>query len=249
MKLLKFFILTLFFATYACGPSTTKKVSNTATNAALIGGKLTQQEVTNGLKEVLLLGADKAAKTLSQTNDLESPSKIKLPAAAQKITTELAQLKGFEDIEAALIENIAINTRLIAVNTHPIFTTAIQQLQFRNVEAILMGEGNAATTFFKKKAKKQLIKDLQPIIRQTLDDSSITEHWNAIIHNHKKIPFAEPPTVDFSDLIVEETMNVVLDIMGKEEVEIRTNKAARSSSILNKVFAIQDDNSMASLDR
>ena len=242
MNFSKLFLITLFFAVYACGPTTMKQV---ATPPTLIGGKLSQPEVTKGLKEALLLGVDKAKEVVSQTNNLDRPANISLPAATKKVTKELAKVKGFEDIEAALLENIANNTRQLVTQTHPVFTRAIKQLNFPDAEKVLMGKGNAATNFFEQTSRKQLAKALHPIIQQTLDQSSLTEHWDAIASNYGKIPFAEKVTLDFSELMTEETMNAMFTIIAKEEVEIRTNKAARSSAILAKVFALQDDNSMA----
>ena len=242
MNFSKLFIITLFFAVYACGPATVKQAT---TPPALIGGKLTQQDVTKGLKEALLMGADRAKKELSETNHLEYPVGIDLPAATKKVTEALAKVKGFEDIETALLENIANNTRQLVTQTHPVITSAIKQLNFPNAEKVLMGNGNAATNFFEQTSRKQLAKVLQPIVQQTLDQSSLTEHWNAIVINYGKIPFAEEVPFDFSELMTEETMNAMFTIIAKEEVEIRTNTAARSSAILAKVFALQDDHSMA----
>jgi hypothetical protein len=110
----------------------------------MISGASSTGDVAGGLKEALEVGVDNAVQSLSATNGyLESPYKILIPEEAQKVTSKVSKLPGFQNIEADLIAKMNEAAEIAAKKATPIFVNAIKQMSFSDATNILMGNDDA----------------------------------------------------------------------------------------------------------
>jgi len=173
---------------------------------------LTNVDIGNGLKQALELGVGEGAQKLSQANGfLNSPYKILLAA---------------EDASKS---------------AKPIFIDAIKGMTFADATNILMGNQNAATNYLQRKTSQPLYSAFSPKIQTSLDKVNATEYWAKAMNAYNKIPFVEKVNPDLRDYVTKKALKGMFSMVEKKEATIRTDVGARTSDLLKKVFAKQDN--------
>jgi hypothetical protein len=205
------------------------------------GAGLSSDEIGGGLKEALNVGISKGADLLAQKGGyLNSPYKILLPPEARGMADKLKMVPGFSNFEAQAVEKINAAAEDAAVKAKPIFVNAIKQMTITDAMNILMGEKDAATVFLKKGTYDALYKEFSPIIVASLDKFSARQYWTDGVTAYNKVPLVKKANPSLDDYVTNEALNGLFSMIAKKELEIRTDKGARTSDLLKKVFAKQD---------
>ncbi|MFN7117893.1 MAG: DUF4197 domain-containing protein [Saprospiraceae bacterium] len=219
----------------ACDSATLAQLGSLGT------GTLTQGEVGSGLKEALNIGISKGADALSATDGyFKSPYKILLPPEARKVADKLKNVPGFKNFEETVLEKINRGAEDAAKKAKPIFVSAITQMTFADAMNILMGEKNAATQYLQRTTSDQLYQEFNPVIVESLDKFEARDYWSKAINTYNKLPFVEKANPDLDDYVTKEALKGLFGMVEKEELNIRTNLAARTTDLLKRVFAKQD---------
>jgi len=214
------------------------------TLGSLAGGALplSEAEVVNGLKEALSIGANKGADQLSQKDGyFKSPYKILLPPEARQVTERLKIVPGFSDVEEILLERINRGAEDAAKNAAPIFVNAIKQMTITDGMNILMGNNDAATRFLERSTFDPLYQQFNPVIVESLDRLNARKYWADAVEFYNKIPFVDRANPNLDDYVTREALKGLFSMVEKEEQNIRTNLNARSTDLLKRVFARQDN--------
>lgn len=219
-------------------------------NLDLPTGGLSTQEITQGLKEALKKGTNKAVKTLS-TQDGYYKNKlvqIALPKEAQVIVKNLSKIPliGQPLIEETKkILNRAAEDA--ATTAGPIFVNAITHMSISDAVGILKGKDTSATNYLRRSTYKKLTQAFTPKVKQSLgkklvQNTSAEDAYAKLIKNYNlaaKIPFSglEPiKTNSLSQYVTKRALNGLFLKVSNEEKNIRDNPAARVTDILKKVF-------------
>lgn len=235
LKKLTFALIIMSFT--ACDSATLQKIGST-----LLDSPLTSTEVAGGLKEALQQGITKGATALSQENGyFLSEYKIPLPAEARKITDKLQNVPGFKDVEAEILRRINRGAEDAAKKAAPIFVSAIKQMTFNDAMNILMGDKNAATQYLNTATRQALYNEFNPVIVESLDKFNARKYWQDAVNAYNKIPFVEKANPDLDDYVTGEALDGLFGMVAKEELNIRENVNARTSELMKKVFAKQDN--------
>ena len=238
MKFTKFFVLAAVFLLTACSPQQLGSVLNDVTKAV----PLTNGQIANGLKEALEIGISKGSDKLSALNGyFDSPYKILLPPEARQITDRLKNIPGFKQLENELVKKLNRGAESAAKKAAPIFVNAIKQMSIKDATSILMGEQNAATMFLKDKTLTDLTGAFNPVIQQSLDEVQARKLWADAVNAYNKIPFITKANPNLDEYVTGEALKGLFSMVEKEEQNIRTNVSARTSDLLKKVFAKQDN--------
>jgi hypothetical protein len=64
--------------------------------------------------------------------------------------------------------------------------------------------------------------------------------WANIINKYNSIPFVQKVNPDLTDYVTNQAMSGVFKMIAVEEKNIRTDLNARTSVLLQRVFAMQD---------
>ena len=205
-------------------------------------GELTSLEIGNGLKEALNIGISKGADRLSQTDGyFKSAYKILLPEEVQKVTNTLQKLPGFAQVENKMIELLNRAAEDAATSAKPIFVSAIKEMTFQDATAILMGQQDAATQYLHRKTYTNLQGAFRPKVKTSLDRVKATEYWNKAVTAYNKIPLVEKVNPNLDDYVTTKALSGLFSMVTKEELAIRNNVSNRTSDLLRKVFAKQDN--------
>lgn len=233
----KLAILLVVFQLTAC-----TELQNVAGDVLSGGGELSSLEIGNGLKEALNLGISKGADRLSATDGyLKSAYKILLPEEVQKVTKRLSGVPGFNQAEAKMLELLNRAAEDAATSAKPIFVNAIKEMTFQDATAILMGNQDAATQYLHRKTYNALAGAFKPKIKTSLDRVKATEYWTKAANTYNRIPLVEKVNPNIDDYVTKKALVGLFGMVTKEEVKIRNNVSARTSDLLKKVFAKQDN--------
>ena len=115
-------------------------------------------------------------------------------------------------------------------------------MTFNDALNILMGENNAATSYLNQATYDKLYQEFNPVIIESLDKFNARKYWGDAVNTYNAIPFiGEKVNADLDDYVTTRALDGLFDMVAKEELNIRQNVSARTSDLLKKVFAKQDN--------
>jgi hypothetical protein len=227
--------LSLVFALFLPACDTLKQIGNTLNEPTLA-------EISMGLKQALEFGISEGATLLSQRDGyLKSIYKILLPEEARRVTDKLKFIPGFTDVENIIIEKLNRAAEDAASSAKPIFVTAIKEMTFNDAMNILMGPKDAATQYLNQKTFNPLYNEFHPVIVTSLNKFNAIEYWADAVNAYNKIPFVEKVNPSLDQYVTEQALNGLFGMVAKKEFEIRTDISTRTTDLLRKVFAKQDN--------
>lgn len=207
------------------------------------GNALTTAEIGQGLKQALEIGIGKGSDRLSATDGyFKSSYKILLPEEARKVTDKLQNVPGFREVEDIILEKINRGAEDAAKKAKPIFVDAIKQMTFNDAMDILMGDNKAATNYLHNATYTNLYEEFNPVIVESLDKFNARQYWADAVNTYNAIPFiGEKINSDLDDYVTSKALEGLFDMVAKEEINIRNNVSARTTDLLKRVFAKQDN--------
>ncbi len=200
-----------------------------------------QAEMGLGLKQALEFGTNYSADRLSSKDGYLGNLAIKIvfPDEARKVENTLRAI-GLNSLCDNVITSLNRAAEDAALEAKPIFVNAIKQMSFQDVTNILLGQQDAATNYFKGTTSVALADKFRPIINSSLNKVGATRYWGDVISNYNRIPLVKPINTDLAGYVTERAINGLFIEIAKEELKIRGNLAARSTSLLQKVFGYAD---------
>ncbi|RIJ42801.1 DUF4197 domain-containing protein [Pontibacter oryzae] len=204
-------------------------------------GALTQNEVAAGLKQALEVGISNGAGQASQTNGYFGNPLIKIPFPedVQRVENTLRQVGLGSQVDKFIL-TLNRGAEDAAKSAVPIFVSAIKQMTIQDAWAILRGEKDAATNFLKRTTSQQLYTAFNPIMVQSLEKTNATRYYTDIVNQYNKIPMVQKVNPDLDDYATQKAIDGLFKLVAQEELKIRENPWARTTELLRKVFAQQN---------
>lgn len=211
--------------------STTKETGNVAS------GKLSSKEVTEGLVEALLVGADNSSQQASKKDGFFKNAAIKIlfPPEAQKVR-EAAINVGLTPLVDRFELSLNRAAEDAAKEAKPVLVDAIKSIRFKDVWEILFGGKTAATDYLRAKTEAQLLEKFRPIVNQSIGREEVTKHWKPLADAYNAIPFVKKVNPDLEEYVTRKTVDGLFTLIADEERKIREHPISRVSEILRKVF-------------
>lgn len=206
-------------------------------------GGLSSTDIANGLKEALRLGAERGANELSVQGGYfdDLAYRILLPEEARKVTDKLQNIPGFRNLEEVIIKKINQGAEDAARTAGPIFVQAIKQMTIQDALGILKGDRNAATSYLQRTTYDQLYNEFSPVIGQSLDKYDAQTVWSDAANAYNNFPLTNNEVnTSLSDHVTRAALDGLFSKVALEEDNIRTNISARTTELLRRVFAEQD---------
>jgi hypothetical protein len=232
----KIILLFAVFAFLSCA-----EMQQIATQIPQSSSILSNADIANGLKEALNKGITMQVSKLTKTDGFykNETVKILLPDELKTVDTKLRAIglgsladEGLKVINRAAEDAVSEAT--------PIFVDAVKQMSFKDAKSILLGNESSATTYLENTTSTALYSKFNPVIKSSFSKVGADKVWSNIITKYNSIPFVTKINPDLIDYTTKEAMNGVFKMIAVEEKDIRTNLSARTSTVLQKVFALQD---------
>lgn len=204
-------------------------------------GNPTVLEIGAGLKQALEIGTSQGADQLSTKDGFLGNLAVKIlfPPEAQKVENTLRSI-GLNSLADNVILSINRAAEDAAKEAKPIFISAIKQMTIADATNILLGNKDAATAYFKRVTTAQLLQKFEPVITSSLNKVGATKYWGDAATAYNKIPLVKPVNTNLSNYVAQKAIDGMFYQVALEELKIRENISARSTTLLQKVFGYAD---------
>jgi len=202
------------------------------------GSGITDSKASAGLKEALEIATQKAVSLTGRTNGYfgDAAIKILMPAKLQSMEQGLRAVGyGPQIDEFVLSMNRAAEQAAPAAKQ--IFGNAITNMSFDDAKKILTGGNTAATDYFKAKTTNELTAAFKPVIDKSMGQVGVTKQYQALVGKFETIPFVKTQSFDLDNYVTGKALDGLFHVVGEQETMIRTNPAARTTTLLQEVFA------------
>lgn len=212
--------------------------SNTATSSS--SSRLSDSSINAGLKQALSVGAERAVKLLgSQGGFLNDRSvRIPLPGMLQSVGKGLravGQGKYVDQFETTV--NRAAEQAI--PQTLSVVKKTVANMTLKDVRGILNGGDTAATKFLQKRAGKSLHAVIKPIVAKATDKAGATAAYKKLMGKAGNTlgGFLKTESIDLDDYVTSKTLDGLFLKLAAEEQKIRRDPVARTTDLLQQVFA------------
>jgi len=224
-------------------------LSSTSTTA------ITNTENISGLKSSLNVGIEKAVSLLGVENGFYNDALLKLllPEEAQPIVDNIKLIPGGQDLLNKAVLSLNRSAEDAVKEATPIFKKSILNMSISDATGILFGANNAATEYLRKTTYSDLSAAFMPKVKQSLEkplvaNVSTNQSWNALTSAYNKV--AKSPvgsvaglksiSIDLNQYVTEKALDGLFVKVAAEEKAIRTDPAARVTTLLQRVFGQLD---------
>jgi hypothetical protein len=199
-------------------------------------GPLTNDKITAGLKEALQVSTTKAVSLVSKRDGFLMNDAIKIPLPEKLRTVS----KGFRMVGmGAQFDELEVGMNRAAEQASPkakaIFIAALKKMTFDDARQIWNGSDTAATEYFRRASSAELTEAFTPIVHDSLSRLGVVRQYNAAMNS---VPQGAALTgnFDLDGYVVQETLDGLFYMLGKEEQKIRKDPAAQTTALLRAVF-------------
>lgn len=199
-------------------------------------------DIAGGLKEALNNGINKQVTKLTAVDGFYKNEMVKilLPEELQKVDAGLRKI-GLGKLADDGLRAINRTAEDAVKQATPIFVDAIKGMTFTDAKNILMGNESAATTYLQSSTSTALYAKFNPVIKNSFAKVGADKVWTNIITKYNSIPLVKKVNPDLTDYTTNKAMEGVFKMISVEEKNIRTDLNSRTSDLLKKVFALQDN--------
>lgn len=231
----KILILTAVFSFFGC--TGMQQLMNQFPQTESLG----MIDIPGGLKEALNNGISKQVTKLTATDGFykNEAVKILLPEELRKVDSRLRQI-GLSSLADEGLKVLNRAAEDAVKEATPIFVDAVKNMSFADAKGILMGNERSATTYLQNSTSTALYGKFNPVIKNSFNKVGADKVWTSIITKYNSIPFVSKVNPDLTDYVTNQAMNGVFTMVAVEEKNIRTDLSSRTSTLLQRVFALQD---------
>lgn len=199
---------------------------------------LSTGDIATGLKEALHQGTRSSVQSLGRDGGFLDNVRVRIPLPdklrpVEKGLRALKQDKAVDDFVGAM--NHAAEKAV--PKALAIFGDAIRAMTIDDARAILKGQPDAATQFFRRGSESRLTEAFLPIVMKATNDTGVSSAYKGLIR--KAGPLGRLAGRDAGDLdgyVTGKAIDGLFLLIADEEKRIREDPAARTTSILKKVF-------------
>ncbi|SFC85753.1 DUF4197 domain-containing protein [Flavobacterium phragmitis] len=198
-------------------------------------------DIASGLKEALNKGITEQVSKLTAVDGFykNEAVKILMPEELQKVDATLRKV-GLSSLADEGIKMLNRAAEDAVKEATPIFVSAVKNMSFTDAKNILLGNDSAATSYLQNSTTTALYGKFNPVIKSSFEKVGADVVWKNIITKYNTIPLVKKVNPDLTDYTTNQALSGVFKMIAVEEKEIRNDISARTTPLLQKVFALQD---------
>ena len=200
-------------------------------------GATGEVKIGAALKQALQVGTENAVKLTGKTDGYfgNKAIKILMPERLQTVEKGL-RVAGYGSEVDKLVLSMNRAAERAAPQAKQIFWDAIGKMTIDDAQRILNGTPTAATDYFKDKTSASLTLAFRPVVDKAMDEVGTVRQYNELLGQAKTIPFVKTESFDLDRYVVGKALDGLFRVVGDEERKIRTDPAARVTSLMKEVF-------------
>lgn len=194
-------------------------------------------EIGKAFKEALRIGSENVVSKLGDVDGFNADSAvhIPLPEELNTVKTMLAKV-GMSGI----VEDLELKLNRAAEAATPkakeLFWQSITKMTFDDIKSIYKGPEDSATRYFQEKMSPSLIKEMSPIVENSLSKVGAIQAFDKVMGKYQALPFVPDVKANLTDHVVQKGIDGIFYYLAKEEAAIRKNPVKQTTDLLKKVF-------------
>jgi hypothetical protein len=224
------------------------KSAVTTTNSTVTAvSALSQDQMVGGLKEALGKGVEHAVSSLGHDGGFLTNLDVKIPMPGKLQTVEKTlRLAGQNQLADDFVGSMNHADEKAVPVAASVFGDAIQQMSIADAKGILSGPDDSATQFFRRTTQTNLFAKFYPIVQKTTDEVGVTAKYKQMMGKFTSANSlgsmfggSSPVKLDAADIdtyVTDKALDGLFKMLAAEEKNIRSNPAARTTDLLQKVF-------------
>ncbi len=199
--------------------------------------RLSDTKIASGLKEALSVGAQRSVRLVDRPGGyLDNQAiKILLPSNLRPVESVLRGAGQGQKIDE-FIASMNHAAESAAPEAEKIFADAVTAMTIDDARKLLNGKDTAITDYFREKTSASLTTAFRPHVEKAMQTNGVTQQYDALAGQIPAMPFMKSSTLDINSYVVGKALDGLFYMLGQQEKEIRTNPAARSTTLLKEVF-------------
>jgi hypothetical protein len=209
--------------------------------------RLSEEQLTAGLKEALAKGVERSVSALGQVNGFLDDSAVRIPVPESLQWAEKAVRAAGQDKLAdqfVLTMNRAAETAVAEAGG--VLADAVRQMTIADAQRILSSTETAATEYFERTSRTNLQARMLPIIQRATEQTGVTAHYKRLLDRAGlgglsglgalTRSLLGPDDIDIDHYVTRKAIDGLFVKIAEEERRIRSDPAARTTELLQKVF-------------
>jgi hypothetical protein len=157
------------------------------------------------------------------------------PESLRKTLNTLNQLGLTSEIDR-FTTTLGTAAEKTATASVPIFVSGINSLTFTDAIRIIKNGGTSATDYLRTSIGDSLRRSIRPVMKNALDEYKLTEQWEKIIKPAQTL-VGNKLNFDLPTLMAGLVSEKMFQKIEEKEKLVRADAAARSTTLLQKVFS------------
>lgn len=194
--------------------------------------------LTNGLKEALRVGGERAIETLAADGGYANYAdvRIPMPGMLDKVSGLMRQYGLGEQVDAFEASMNSAAEQAISVAS-PVFVDTLEQMTLEDAERIYSGGDTAATEYFDEHTRDELTTRIKPLVEEAMNSAGVTQAYNMLISAAEdQVPMVKGMSPNLGDHVTTSALDGLFLRLAQEEKKIRENPVARTTELLEEVF-------------
>ena len=121
----------------------------------------------------------------------------------------------------------------------PVLIDAVRDMSLSDAMGILRGDDTAATDYFRAETSDTLKQKFLPIIQDKMAGVGLYQQYNKLMDAYTALPLTKDTAFNLDNYVADKGLEGLFTMLAQEEQEIRANPTARTTELLQKVFASQ----------
>lgn len=193
---------------------------------------LTEQDASAAIRELLQLGAKS---NLQGAFTKDAVMAALFPESLRK-TLNTLQTLGLTGEVDRFTNTLSTAAEQTATRSVPIFINGIANMKLSDAIRIVKSGGTSATDYLRSNVGSELRTSIKPVMQQALNEYKLNEQWDKIIQPAKAL-VGNKLNLDLANIMAGLVSEKMFQKLEETEQQVRTNAAARTTPLLQKVFS------------
>jgi len=198
---------------------------------------LTNQDAVKGLKEALVLSADKAVSQLGTADGFLGNAKVKIPLPDSLRKAErVMRMVGMGAQADELVTSMNRAAEMAVKEAQPLLVDAVRRMSVQDAKGILTGGDDAATQYFRRTTSDALTQKFLPIVKQMTARVNLAQLYNQYAGQAAAFGVVDAKDANIDNYVTRKALDGLFLVIAEQERAIRKDPVGAASNIVQKVF-------------
>ena len=197
----------------------------------------TAQDAEGAIREMLTIGSSTGGNVLGKKGMISKETLLSalFPDEVKPLLQTLETLGLSKEVNR-FTTTLGAAAEQTAEKSVPVFLQGIRRMNIKDAVSIVKNGGTAATDYLRKTIGDTLRRAIAPVMDTALNEYQLANEWKKITAPVQLFA-GDKLNLDLGNLMSGLVANLMFNKIAEKEIEVRTKAAARTSALLQKVFA------------